>query len=185
MRIKIELNKKSIANAINRLNNLKSQIDNEMLPEFFSECYRFFIDRCSDYLGVSSVGENVKDDINSSWHYEPTKNGAKIYNDSIKAVFVEFGVGMIGQENKHNNADSQGYKYNIGAKINDDGYWIFNATDDEEIDIQREFIENRTAHTVKTKGSPAIMYAYNALEDLRIQCPIIWENIKIKYWGIS
>lgn len=184
MILKINLNdKKSINEAKNKFVKIKTQLV-EMMDEFYRNCYDYFVEHCKTYLDISTIGENVKNDINNSWHYERTKNGARFYNDSEKAVYVEFGVGIVGLENKHTLADSSGYNYNIGAKINEiDGSWIFNVSNDDDIDIQEDYIVNRTTNTVKTQGSPSVMYAYNALQDLSMQVSTIWENIKIKYWS--
>lgn len=183
MRLRIELNKKSIENAKKTLEVMKKQLQGEMLEEFYNKCFDYFVEQCNMYLSIKNIGENVKSDINNSWHYERTEKGARFYNDSEKAVYVEFGVGIVGKENKHSNADEVGYNYSVGTKIKDDGTWIFNVSNDDDIDIQEDYIINRTTNTVKTKGSPAIMYAFQALEDLRIEYPKIWENIKVKYWG--
>ena len=75
------------------------------------------------------------------------------------------------------------YKYGIGDKIMADGSWIFPKKNMDELDILDRFIIKETENTIKTKGSSAIMYAFNALEDLRLKMPQIWEQIKIKYWG--
>ena len=185
MKIKVGLNKQSVKNAINALKTAKKQLQVEMLDEFYFECYLFFVEHCRQWLDTSTIGEEVKNEINIGWKYQRTKSGAKFVNNAEKAVYVEFGVGMVGKDNYHTNAKNLGndYKYNIGTKILPDGSWIFSVSDDNEIDIQQGFILNRTENTVRTKGSPAVMYAFNALEDLRLEYPKIWEQIKIKYWG--
>ena len=122
-------------------------------------------------------------EIADGWEYERTKNGARFINNTEKAVFVEFGVGSVGQDTPHENANKLGnsYKYNIGSKIKEDGTWIFNVSDDSDIDVEN--IINRTEHTVKTKGSRAVMYAFNSLMDLQLELPKIWQELKLKYLG--
>lgn len=185
MKLKIALNKKSIKNALNALETAKKQLQGEMLNEFYFECFRYFESRAKDYLLSTSIGEQVANEIAFGWKYEKTKNGAIFRNDHEKAVYVEFGVGIVGQENKHTNAQKLGndYKYNIGSKILPDGSWIFSKTSLDDLDILDRFIINETEHTIRTKGSSAIMYAFNALEDLRLEMPNIWQRIKVKYWG--
>ena len=185
MKIKVGLNKQSVKNAINALKTAKKQLQGEMLNEFYKECYNYFVGQCSVYLNQSTIGESVKAEIDSGWNYERTENGARFVNNAEKAVFVEFGVGSVGQDKPHKNAKNLGndYKYNIGAYILPDNSWIFSVSDDSHIDIEQDSVLNRTEHTVRTKGSPSIMYAYQALMDLKDRYKRIWKEIKIKYWG--
>ena len=82
---------------------------------------------------------------------------------------VEFGVGVVGQSSPHKNIGEVDYEYNKPSRYkNKDNSWIFAVDNDSEIDIQSKFIDNRTEHTVRTKGSPAVMYLYNALVDARM-----------------
>lgn len=195
MKIKVGLNKQSVKNAINALKTAKKQLQGEMLDEFYFECYTYFVGQCRWWLNMNNVGSEVADEINRSWNYQRTSNGAKFVNDSEKAVYVEFGVGIVGKENQHTNANNLGnnYQYNMpseskyAGKYHDENTWRFYANDKSEVDLVDGFYEEW--HTkngdikVITKGSPAVMYAFNALEDLRLEYPKIWERIKIKYWG--
>ena len=182
MIITIGSDKKTLQEAKKKLQNIKKQIP-QMIDEFYYSCYLKFVEYCRNYLFASTIGENIKSEIALGWEYQRTNSGATFINKTEKAVFVEFGVGVVGLDNYHSNAKKENYNYNIGSKINADGSWIFNVTDKSDIDIESGFILNETEHTVRTKGSPAVMYAFNALEDLRFEYPKIWENIKIKYWG--
>ena len=195
MKIKVGLNKQSVKNTINALKTAKKQLQGEMLNEFYKECYNYFISRANYHLLSSDIGELVIAEIQSSWIFERTVNGAKFTNDAEKAVYVEFGVGIVGQENQHTNANNLGnnYQYNMpseskyAGKYHDENTWRFYANDKSEVDLVDGFYEEW--HTkngdikVITKGSPAVMYAFNALEDLRLEYKNIWERIKIKYWG--
>lgn len=176
--------KLSIKQTLKRINELKN-LQTKLLDEFYRKCYLRFVEYCTTYLYASTIGEDVKDEIANGWQYERLKTKAKFVNKTEKAVYVEFGVGIVGKDLPHKNAKKLGndYKYNIGTKIKEDGSWIFNVSDDNDIDIQQDFIDNRTEHTVMTKGSPAVMYAYNALVYLTNDVPKIWQEVERKYWG--
>lgn len=189
MKITVALNQKSIKEAIKRLENAKKQLNNEMLKEFYLKCYEYFVGRANYvYLAQSDISDLVIAEIQSSWTYDLIPNGIKITNFADKAVYVEFGVGVVGEENKHSNADNAGYEYNISSsKKLADGSWIFRAYEDE-LDIPQSAIvaSNYTANgrlRILTLGTKGVMYAFNALEDLRLEMPKIWKEIKVKYWG--
>lgn len=188
MKIKVGLNKQSVKTAINALKTAKKQLQGEMLNEFYKECYNYFVSRANYHLLSSDIGELVIAEIQSSWIFERTLNGAKFTNNAEKAVYVEFGVGIIGQGNKHPNADNTGYQYNKPSeKKLADGSWVFKSYEDE-LDIPQKAItaKDYTADgklRILTSGTKGCFYAFNALEDLRLEYKNIWERIKIKYWG--
>lgn len=183
MVIKVELNQKSIEKAIEQLKHFEQVTLPEMIEKFYDTCFIKFERYCRFYLEESSIGENVKEEIANGWTYTRIKNGAVFTNVADKAVYVEFGVGKIGQKKPHKKASESGYQYNIGRKIREDGTWIFNVSDDDDIDVEQDRILRRTDNTVKTEGSPAIMYAYQSLMDLSEEIDYIWEDIKKRYLG--
>lgn len=188
MKIKVGLNQNSIKNAINALKTAQKQLQGEMLNEFCKECYNYFVSRANYHLLSSNVGDLVISEIQSSWHYEKTISGAKFTNDAEKAVYVEFGVGIEGGDNKHPNANNTGYQYNVPSQSKFvDGSWLFKSYEDE-LDIpQSAIISKKTMSDGKlkilTSGTKGCFYAFNALEDLRLEYKNIWERIKLKYWG--
>lgn len=188
MKINIRLNKSSIDNAIQTLKNAQKQLQGEMLDAFYLRCYEFFVSQANYYLLSSGVGDLLIAEIQSSWHYEKVQNCFKIINNSEKAVYVEFGVGVVGGRDKHPNAQDTNYKYDVPSKSKQpDGSWMFRDYE-EVLDIpQTAIISNDTLADgrmrIVTYGAKGTMYAFNALEDLRLEIPSIWEEIKIKYWG--
>lgn len=195
MKIKVGLNQKSVKNTINALKTAKKQLQGEMLNEFYKECYNYFVSRANYHLLSSDIGELVIAEIQSSWNFERTVNGAKFTNNAEKAVYVEFGVGYVGGNRPHTNAKELGnnYEYNVkpGGKYegqyHNEDTWRFYVKNKNEVDLKEGYYEewytkdNRIK--IITEGSPAVMYAFNALEDLRLEYKNIWERIKIKYWG--
>ena len=194
MKIKVELNKHSINKAIETLKKAQSQLKGDMLDEFYRECYNFFVVRANNYLSSSDIGNLVISDIESSWRFEKTNNGAKFTNNAEKAVYVEFGVGAIGSENPHPNANETSYQYDVNSKSKTwDRSWYF-YTNSNELDIPlssltdiRGFDDHRGKRgkrlVVGTRGTKGCFYAFNALDDLRLEIPKIWKKIEKKYWG--
>lgn len=199
MKIPVSLNVKSINKAIEQLKKAKEQLQGDMMNDLLIGCYRWFIDKANGYLELTQIGENVKSGIMSSWSYIINEKTMTITNTHDKAVFVEFGVGIVGEQSKHKNAQEAGYKYNVSSSAKDEnGTWHF-WTNAPDLDIpQSQLIssshiyrpETRKDGSVyrqriyaETQGAESVMYAYNALVDLReYGAKEIWEKIKLKYW---
>lgn len=184
MKISVGLNSKSIQSAIKELEKAKQQLQDKMINEFYKNCYEFFVDKANYYVQAHDIGYVIKEDIKSSWQFETIPNGVRFVNNAEKAVFVEFGVGIAG-ENSHPNAQETGYEYNVPSDYKrDDNSWEF-VSSEEYLDIPlKDTITNGIGDRFyMTYGTQGALYAFNALEDLRIEMPKIWQQIKIKYWG--
>lgn len=201
MKIKVGLNQQSIKDALKTLKKAEKQLKGEMLNEFYKRCYDYFVSRANYYLLSSGIGDLVIAEIQSGWQYVPIMNldiignnistykcGVKFINTAEKAVYVEFGVGIEGEENKHPNSTETNYQYNLPTKSKGaDGSWQFKAYEDE-LDIpQSAIVSSQTKADgrlkILTYGTEGVWYAFNALEDLRLQYKNIWQEIKQKYWG--
>ena len=188
----MNLSAKSVENAKKQLEKAKKQLETEMLYDFLNTCCTFIVEQSKNYIMNSTIGDSVKMNIISGWQppvirQEGKKVIARITNTDSQAVYVEFGVGIVGKENPHERVSNGNvnYEYNMPSRYKKkDNSWIFSVSGDSDIDIQAEYIDNRTTNTVRTKGSPAVMYAFNACVDLEAsQFRAIWETIKKRYWG--
>ena len=208
MKIEIGLNKQSIKNAIKQLNAIKKTVP-KMQQEFLVEVAHWITDRANDYITNSDLGSLVKDQIRSSWSYEPTANGVKIVNNAQKqvtnfgtvplAVLVEFGVGIVGQSQAHPNASAEGYEYNVDSGHKSaDGSWQFWLNSDERDLPMNAFTDFGTYDDhrkggkrmgVTTRGAKGVWYAYNAIVDAQMELAKanggkigeLWEKVKKRY----
>jgi hypothetical protein len=182
------LNEQSLKNTINSLELIKNKIQGEIFNDFYKRCYNFFVRQANYYLLSSGIGDLVIAEIQNSWSYKKLKKRFRIYNTAEKAVYVEFGVGVVGEENEHPNAENAKYKYNEPSDSKFiDGAWMFKAYEDE-LDIPQKAIVSSMPKAdgrlkILTYGTEGCFYAFNALDDLKLEIPKIWEEIKIKYWG--
>lgn len=202
MKIEIGLNKQSIKNAIKQLNAIKKTVP-KMQQEFLMEVAHWITDRANDYITNSDLGSLVKDQIRSSWSYEPTANGVKIVNRAEKAVYVEFGVGVVGQSQAHPNATAEGYEYNMDSPSKStDGSWTFFANS-AELDLPKDALlahnwyegkrgkggEKGKRLLIMTRGAKGVWYAYNAIVDAQMELAKpnggkigeLWEKVKKRY----
>lgn len=197
MEIKLSLNTKSIDKAIKQLEQEKLVLENLMFENFLDRCYEWFIKRANYYLGLTQMSRQLIDDIQLSWVYNISKKGkirtVTVTNSHEKATFIEFGVGIVGEENAHQNAGNAGYEYNKptpykrAGRYHDENTWRFVQNPEDDVDLVEGYYEEYVMRNGKvkiiTRGSPSIMYAFNALVDLRAEMPKMWETIKKEYWS--
>lgn len=197
-KITIELNSKSINDARKYLLKLKKQIP-KMQQEFLMAVAYWVTNRANEYLDRSDIGSLVKEQIKGGWEYEPMESGVKIVNRTKKAVFVEFGVGVVGQGNAHPQASVEGYEYNMpspykyAGKHHDEDTWRFTKQSTEDVDLPKGSYETwqmgSGALKIITRGAKGVWYAYNAIVDAQMELAkanggeigALWETVKRKY----
>lgn len=194
MKINIALNKKSIENAKKKLLDIEQKFkDGTIMREYIDECCKWIVERAKYYVAISDIGDNIKQDINSHWRIRfISNNNAVIENDSDHAVYVEFGVGLMGERIPHDNAKSAGYKYNMPSPHKRGNYWVYSVDSVEDVDMHpgyKSIRDDETGRTwIITKGSWRVMYAYQAIvdakEDLRNkngEFAKMWKEVLARY----
>lgn len=195
MKINIELNQKSIEQAKKQLLYVKKVLP-LMKNDFLEDVAMWLIDRANMHLNNSDIGENVKIDIRNGWVYNFTPTGIQISNSTEKAVFVEFGVGVVGQSDAHPQASAEGYEYNVDTRAKqDDGSWHF-FSNEADLDIPKSAIDygvnghgERNRMSIYTRGAKGVWYAYNAIVDAQMELSqanggeigALWDKAKRKY----
>lgn len=203
MKIDITLDIASIEQAREQIKKAKRlfQKNGKIIREFAEYACEWIIQRANDYINNADLGELVKLNLRNAWEYTLTPTGAKIINTAKKvkpnthtpegsdpqlfkdtvylAVLVEFGVGIVGEQNQHPNAIAEGYVYDIPTDYKDSsGMWYF-WTNHNELDIPRSAIEDIRGYDdfrgrknekgkriiVGTRGTEGVMFAYNAVVD--------------------
>lgn len=199
MKIKVRLNQMSIQNAIKKLNAVEHKLP-LMRTEMLNIVGRWIIDKANQYVDNSYIGDDVKEQIKSGWKPQPYGNGIKLVNSNRYAVFVEFGVGKVGETNPHPNANDEGYEYNVPSRYKYAGQyhteytWRFIVDSEDEVDLAQGSYEawNKADGTLKiiTEGSFGVLFAYNAVVDAHndLQNPSgklqkEWRKIKERYIG--
>ncbi len=134
--ITIDLNEKgSIGKATRKLHAYKRRVENNA---------RLLVQRLTDYgaeivrIKIVNMGAYYSGELLSgvSGYYSPSLNAGFVKVASDHAAFVEFGTGVVGQNNSHKNGEylsKAAWSYASGAKIftTQDGRvgWIY-PTDD-------------------------------------------------------
>ena len=172
--LKISLNTQSIYQTKQRLENIKQILADQVTPVYLEKAALWIKNRANEILSQSDIGSDVIKWISNSWNINvASKSRVILTNTSWKAVWVEFGVGIVGQSNKHPNADKEGYEYNVdsGKKFGQ-GYWTFSIKDESKLDIPQEAIvdEDYTDDglSITTQGTKGVWYLYNAVQDFKL-----------------
>jgi hypothetical protein len=189
MKINIEFSKKSIKEAIKILENQKKSLTEKMISEYMLRSAEWIKLRANEILNSSDIGVEIVQNITSSWHIDIiSKTRIILYNMSWKAAYVEFGVGIIGQTDKHPNADNAGYEYNVdSSKKFGQGHWQFTVDDQSLLDIPQDAViyqdYSENGLSIITQGTKGVWYLFNAVEDFKVrEKKRLWEEIKKKYW---
>lgn len=172
--IKINLDVKSINKAIKQVEEIQRKLKEQVPSLFIDKALTWIKDRANFYLSTLPMDSEITGDIQESWTIERVTNNLKrLVNSSRKAVFVEFGVGIVGQQQEHPQATKENYEYNIPTRYkHSDGKWVFSAKHKQyAIDLNEGYFqllerENSGKIVAITKGSPANLYLYNAGMDL-------------------
>lgn len=191
MKITFGFDVKSINKAIDAIKNVEKQYNEQIVTELLNGCSRWLIGRANELLALTDIGWEVKNGIMNGWSVVQDENVATITNTDDKAVFVEFGVGAVGDRAEHPNAHRAGYLYDLPTRPKDEqGGWHFDVNDEAELDLPETAILSQDYNAfnerleIYTRGAKGAMYAYNALVDLHdYGAREVWEQIKKKYWG--
>lgn len=190
MKIQFGFDVKSINKAVETLKKAKNQLTEQMLTELLNGCCEWLVGRANELLDLSDIGNVVKQDIKDSWQTTIVGNVAKLTNFSDKAVYVEFGVGIVGSRNEHPNASKAFYNYDLQTNFKDSqGGWSFKIDDESELDLPQLAIDLQDdtydgSLWIYTHGTKGVWYAFNALVDLKeYGAKQVWEQVKRKYWG--
>ena len=194
-KIVIQLNQKSIQDAKKQLLYVKKVLP-QITRDFLEDVAMWLIEKANMHLNNSDIGENVKIDIRNGWVYNFTPTGLQITNSTEKAVFVEFGVGVVGQSQSHPQASAEGYEYNQDSPYKDrkgTGTWVFKSKlidlDLPQDNVEFAFNNSNTDYAIVTRGAKGVWYAYNAIVDANMELAkanggeigALWEKAKARY----
>jgi hypothetical protein len=183
MEVKFGFDVNSIEKAISEITAFRQRFK-DVKTQFLQRCAEWVRDEANSKLNTSGIGDALKEEIKTKWEISITPFGSvRLVNHSKKSVFVEFGVGVVGQQSPHHYAGQAGYAYNIPSNAKrSDGSWDFEAEKGLEYldiplsDAKIKYPEGKLP-VVITKGTKGVMYAYNALMDLRdFKAKQIWKS---------
>lgn len=196
MRIKIDLSKKSIENAIKQIKEVQKKIQKDLPKVYLQKCVEWIKAEANKNLWMTDIGSDVKGLIQDSWKMSKIENNRVVLSNNAQfeegknlAVFVEFGVGIVGYENSHEKADEANYEYNVLTWAKDqEGAWSYTLDSANRMNIESKYYEaiglNGDFQFV-TKGSPATMFLFKAWKTFETSGMYkeLWEQAKAEVIG--
>lgn len=197
MRINIDLSKKSIENAIKQIKEVQKKAQKDLPRVYLQKCVNEIIRLANRNLMATDIGSEVKALIQSSWEISPIvankitlSNTAEFESGKNLAVFVEFGVGIVGQGSKHTLANQANYEYNVLTDAKDqNGGWFYTLHGGEDrMNIESNYYQGYSTENglqFSTKGSPATMFLFKAWKTFETSgaYKTLWEQAKAEVIG--
>lgn len=164
---------------------------------YLEKCVAKIIELANQNLMITDIGSEVKALIQSSWQISPVvgnrivlSNNAEFESGKNLAVFVEFGVGIVGQGNKHTLANQANYEYNVLTEAKDqNGRWFYTLQGGEDrMNIESNYYQGYSTENglqFSTQGTPATMFLYKAwkLFETSGLYKTLWEQAKAEVIG--
>jgi hypothetical protein len=198
MKINISLDKKSIENAIKQIKAVQKKVQTDLPRVYLQKCVESIKAIANRNIDMTDIGIEVKIAIKNGWGITPVvgnritlSNSAEFESGKNLAVFVEFGVGMVGQEQSHTLASQANYEYNVISDAKDqNGKWFYTLREGESrMNIESRYYQadedNRFGLGFVTKGSPATMFLYKAWKEFETSglYKTLWEEAKKEVIG--
>ena len=188
--INIDFEVKTLKKAIKDLKSIEKKLNTTVQKEFLTRCAKWVIKRANQNLKSSFLGDSIVNGIIEGWEkpkvfFWDNYCYIQVSNINDKAVYIEFGVGIVGQQQPHPEANNEDYEYNIPTKSkNEEGKWRFVLGKNQDIDLNVGYYNVRaksskdTKKLITTKGSPANLYLYNALMSMLTEKPFekLWQQ---------
>lgn len=173
MKVNIKLSKNSVKSVIKKVEGVKEKAQNELIKTFLQKSIARIIELANQNLMATDIGFDVKNLIQNSWETSEIVNNKITLSNTAEfekgenlAVFVEFGVGIVGQSNNHTMSGEAGYNYNVPSAAKDQyGNWVAFVDGEGSMNIESGYYEKYNTSNgimIKTQGSPATMFLYKA-----------------------
>lgn len=196
MRIKISLDKKSIKSAIEQVKTVQKKVKTDLPKVYLQKCVSRIIEIANRNLSMTDIGSEAMTLIQTSWNISPIvgnkiilSNNAEFEQGKNIAVFVEFGVGVVGEWQNHTLANEANYQYNVPSysKLWDKWYFTLEGGA-ERMNIESNYYESQNTKAgvmYGTKGSPATMFLYKAWKEFETSglYKTLWEEAKAEVIG--
>lgn len=141
----------------------------ELIPDFLKACAETVRDMANNIVDTLGYDEIIKSGIKNGWL--PIEKGETVVLENAydKAVYIEFGTGLMGSAHAHDEARESGYEYDV--KKHGMKGWNFVYDANEGLDVLNVDENNFTRLTkgkkagmviVHTVGAPASMFLYQA-----------------------
>ena len=158
MSTKISFNKNSIHELNKNLTKVKNIINKRVNKRFLYLSLMWMKEKSIHYLQANfpeKESQSLISEISSAFVLEWNENNARLINNHEKSVYIEFGVGIIGQGTHPKSSDAK-----IGG-----GSYQYNLPSVAKTYARDRGYEDSWFYRGLTQGNQAAMYMYNAFMD--------------------
>lgn len=172
MHFDIKLDTKSIDNLIRNISELEQQLDS-VVENALKELAERGIAEIQTQLGIYGLGDStIAKTLQivevSPKHYQLVATGKSLQGGLSQAALVEFGTGIVGQQNPHQEAGKMGYAYDINAH-GEKGWW-YPVTEQSEFSTNQKARLGESGDLIAwTKGMASRPFMFNTAEFLRTE----------------
>lgn len=148
-----ELSASSLKNLIKDLNKYQKDLDNSLKhinEAIADEVYKLVMQYVPDLTG----------DLKASVQKEVTQEYARVFTDNEHSEFAEFGTGIVGSNNPHPEASSQGWTYDVNN--HGEKGWVY---------------KGKNGITYRTKGYTGRKYMYKSYIEIQKELIPIAERV--------
>lgn len=169
MKVNIDLlNLKTVDEAIKQIEAYQKRVAN-LIPDFLKACAEAVRDKANSYIGNFGYDSETVSAIQNGW--QPIKKGNPVVLENAydRAVYIEFGTGIVGSNEAHEQASESGYEYDVNAH-GEKGWSFIQDIDDLMVDLphgkyKTHLDEKRHIAVIRTSGAPATMFLFQSAMD--------------------
>lgn len=162
------LDLRTVDKAIKQIEQYQKRMQTELIPEFLKRCAEALIEIANKNIAGLPYESDIISGLQNSWKTETSDDGkvVTLINEYDKAVYIEFGTGIVGKTQSHKEAEEAGYQYDVNG--HGEKGWRFIHLVDEPIDLPESSYSGKAIdHTgmwfnIHTTGAPASMFLYQA-----------------------
>lgn len=159
--LNIKWNAKDLQKVSNKLEQVKKNVQTKTNRRFLELSLEWLHAKSVEYLEMNFPENELSSliaEISNSFEKEISGNMARLINNHKNAVYIEFGVGIVGQGTHPTSSNAKigggNYEYNIPSKA-------------KEYAQEKTGQPNSWFYRGLTQGNRAAMYMYNAFMDFQ------------------
>lgn len=168
MAVSLSVNKQSLNSLGKRLDQIQSLIETKVTQRFFEMSLDWLKTQSITYLRQNYPQREDQSriaEIENEFEYEIIGDKARLINNHKQAVYVEFGIGIVGRGTHPQSSNAKigagGYEYNLPSEAKEHAK---NITEQEDSWFYRGL----------TQGNIASLFMYNALMDYQHRQVYVW-----------
>lgn len=161
----VKFRKKLSAQISRKLNKYSDKIAKKIGDKFVEVCRNDLLENNNSIFAIEETG------IPQSIHLRKLKKGYQVnipMDEEGLVMFLEYGTGIVGKQDPHEEAGSIGWEYNVRYKNGEREhlYWFYDGSKTSYID-KDDIPMNKRRNGFITMGIQPVRYIYNTKQKFR------------------